>query len=251
MKKIWVALLALLLLLSLCACTDTPAETSTVATADTPIINDTTTLESEEEKVPETEPISYMDIERREARAYGTNYYGFHGDSLLLNLAFPIEWTLEAYDGGYDIIRDGKGVGRLVDGSELEDDHFTVYQSASHRASGVSVAQSIEGSGSEFWYRYVYTYFTDDSMRTVTLTADLAEIDETSEQRLLEGAYTVPAIRSETSGVLSDCLGDESSILIVGNSFIGTSDIGEILSEMFSQNGKTCKVQAISRGYAR
>ncbi len=248
MKKTCGILITLLLILFLCACTDTQTETGTANTTD---ITDTTTTESEEQKVPETEPISYEDIERREARAYQTNCYGFRDEDTLLNIALPIEWSLELYDGGYDIIRDGKGVGRLYGGSDMGDDTLTVYQSKSHLSNGVSVTQYIEGIGSEYQYRYVYTYFTDDSMYNVTLTADLAEIDATSEQKLLTSAFLLPKKRSETAGILSHYLGDGSSILILGNSFVSTSKIGNILNEMFAQNDKSCQVKAISRGYAR
>jgi hypothetical protein len=71
------------------------------------------------------------------------------------------------------------------------------------------------------------------------------------EQALFTSANAVPKSSSDTLGVLSDCLGDSSSILILGNSFIGTSNIGDVLREMLRINGRSCTVTAISRGYAR
>ena len=239
MRKIWSMIIILSLLLSLCACTDTPIETG----------SNTTATAGDTQNTPETDDTSYMDIERIEARAYQSKYYSFRGDDTLLSLTYPIEWSLEAYDGGYDIIRDGKGVGRLVGGSAVESG--AVLESDSHTVNSVNVDKFIERDGAEYRYRYVYSYSTDQGTRQVTLTADCAELDTTSEQRLFESVYAPKKSWSDTTGILSDYLGDESSILILGNSFIGTSDIGSVLSEMFAKNGKTCQVRAISRGYAR
>ncbi len=241
MKKQYILFTFLVaLLLLLCACTSAPDDTTTAPKAET------------------TEPvveISYEDVERRTSVAHKTSTFGFPEDGILLNLAYPNEWTLSKESEGFEILRDDIIIGYLVVETAHDEDEWTVLATEKHSERGVSVTKYIErigaGAAVDYRYRYVYSYTSDDERRTVTLTAALSEIDGKSEEKLFTSAFTLKKTTSETVGILSDYLGDSSSILILGNSFIGTSDIGDVLREMLRVNGKGCAVTAISRGYAR
>ncbi|MBO4979600.1 MAG: hypothetical protein J6D16_04255 [Clostridia bacterium] len=248
MKKIHLLLVALLILSALlCACTGTPED----STAPETTLPETTAPETAEPVIE----ISYDDVERHPSGAHKTGTFGFTGDTLLLNLSYPSDWTLSRVGDAYEILRDEIIIGHLGADDTPDGDEWTTVAFDEFTANGISVAQSIErigsGAGVDYRYRYDYVYWFEDEMRAATLAVALSEVDEACEQALFTSACAVPKSSSDTLGVLSDYLGDSSSILILGNSFIGTSDIGDVLREMLHINGKKCTVTAISRGYAR
>jgi hypothetical protein len=87
-------------------------------------------------------------------------------------------------------------------------------------------------------------------MRVITLTADYTEVDAQSEEKLCVDAFTIEKEENNIDGALLGCVEEYSPILILGNSFISTSNIGIILKEMLELNAKGCRVKAISRGSA-
>ncbi len=236
MKKPFLFLTALLLLLSSCA---GQAEDKAVGAG-------------EETTAPIVETTSYEDIERRPTSGYKSFYYGFRSDSTLLMLSHPMEWKLAEADNGFDILRNGETVGALFGAPADDTADFTVLHTESHTKNGVRVNKYIEQRNADavFRYRYVYEYLTDGHTRTVTLTADCAEIDDRNRDRLYMDVLAFDQIQSDTLGALASDQGDPSSILILGNSFISSSDIGNILTEMLQNDGRDCTVEAVSRGYA-
>lgn len=255
MKKLCIFLLLLSLLLS--SCTSTVKNESN--TGDTEPPKDTVREETEDiENTPDEQPEpvdddAYKSIERRRAENYEADYYGFENDSELLNIASPKEWILKDSDEGFDIVRDGQVIGYLIGYNSYDTDEWKVLESESHSVNDVYVSKFIERKNgtADFRYRYVYTYSTDGRSHTVTLAVDCAEVDGKTEERLYTYVFTLEKLRSETVGMLSDEVGDPSSVLILGNSFVGTSKIGDILREMIELNGKSSKVGAISIGNAQ
>jgi hypothetical protein len=74
------------------------------------------------------------------------------------------------------------------------------------------------------------------------------ELASTVAQRKLTSALYRPIYTDPRIGALA--VEAPSSILILGNSFINSSNVGGILDEMIYNNNKSCDVRAISRGYA-
>lgn len=193
--------------------------------------------------------ISPEDIERRNAEGYKTSFFAFANDGVLLNITHPKEWSFQKTEAGADIIRDGKTVGTLSLG--IPEDGFETLSTEKLTQRGVTATKRLEKKGTaEYRFRYVYKYESGKRSRNIYLTAALGEVDEKSEDRLFKGVLTVDKVKSDTMGVLAEKLGDDSYVAILGNSFVSTSDIGAILTEMFDINGKRCRVTAISRGYA-
>lgn len=238
MKSPLPLLIVLTVLLLLSSCTDL-AESGSETT------NDETTA-------PIIETTSYEDIDRRPSNGYKPFYYGFHNDSTLLLLSHPMEWELAEADGGFDILRDSETVGSLFGAPADDTADYTVLHTESHFKNGVRVNKYIEqrNGGTGFRYRYVYEYPSDGHTRTVTLTAACAEIDDRNRDRFYSDVLAFDRIESDTLGALASDQGEPSSILILGNSFISSSDIGSILTEMLQNEGRDCTVEAVSRGYA-
>lgn len=237
MKKTLILLFALLLLLSSCkGATDSGGATTMDETTTEPL--DTT---------------SYEDIERRQAAGYKTYHYSFKNDRILLRIKHPTEWSLTETAEGFAILRDGEMIGSLVGAPSDDVATFTPLKTESHSIDGVYITKYIEqrNGNTEFRYRFVYEYPHGSSTRTVTLTAACREIDGQTEKKLYSEAITVDKISSPTLGELHYSLKNPSSILILGNSFIGSSDVGDILTEMLENEGKDCSVTAIATGFAR
>ena len=197
------------------------------------------------------EDASYEGIKRQKARSYRSKYLGFKEDTTFLQLECPVLWKLKETNTGYEITRSGTSVGQVVSGEAEDAENWEILSSESSEKNGIRVTKCIERKKGtkNFRYRYVYAYMIGEIAHTVTLTAAYAELDETGEQKLFDNVTYIDQYSSGSRGVLS-ASGEPASILILGNSFIATSDIGNILREMLTQNGKACDVEAISRGYA-
>ena len=212
------------------------------------------TTEDDTETVEQVDPFenaSYEGIKRQKARSYRSKYLGFKEDTTFLQLECPILWKLKETSAGYEITRSGTPIGQIVSGEADDTANWKILNSESSEENGISVTKHIERKkGTKtFRYRYIYEYTVGENAHTVTLTASYAELDATGEQKLCDDVTYVDQYSSGSRGVLS-ASGEPASILILGNSFISTSNIGNILREMLTQNGKACDVEAISRGYA-
>ena len=236
MKKAFITiLLALSLLLTGC---DTETETTTAPESTDTVQND----------------VGYENIPRNEVKAYTLKLFGFEGDDHALALDIPREWGMTKSDGqSYSMTRDGKDVASLYVGSAPDEDEWTSVKQETSSGLGVTIECNIEKKGSDdgvlYRYRYTYSYKTGEKQRVVTLVSDCAEISKFTHSKLIYAPETRSISSESTVGMLSskkNC----SNILILGNSFIGSSDIGSILRDMLNKNGKSCNVTAISRGYA-
>ena len=263
MKKATLLLFALLLLLVSCeglgesgvsTVGTTAATTAALPPVTTAALPPVTTAVTTVE--PPVGAPSYGDIVGRPSAGQRATVYAFRADSTLLELTCPIEWQTEPLsDGGFTLLRDGEPVGYLVGTSAADTADRTVLETEARYVDSVDITRYIEEDGeAAFRYRYVYRYSSNGSVRTVTLVADYAELDEAGAEALFLGTATVDKYKSKTVGALSfylDYVCNPPSVLILGNSFVNSSKIGNILREMVANGGKECTVEAISRGYAR
>ena len=107
-----------------------------------------------------------------------------------------------------------------------------------------SIDKSGSGSNLEFRYKYVATL----ENTVITITVDYCELSSNAASSLLRQNSFIT--RSDALGFGTVKPNGNGPILIIGNSFISTSKIGSILSEMLTRNKKTLEVKAISRGMA-
>ena len=203
-----------------------------------------------------TAPSPYEGIDRRPSTNFESTVYAYTNDSVLLKISHPTEWEMVRGEDGFNILRGGVKIGSLCGGNAEDTAAFSILESDTLTVGDVRVTKYIEmGSGEgDLRFRYVYKYPSNGYMRTVTLTADYREVDEALERKLYINLFTEEKFESDTLGVLSgdfENRTDIPTVLILGNSFIGTSKIGNILREMLENGEKDCYVEAVSRGYAR
>lgn len=83
---------------------------------------------------------------------------------------------------------------------------------------------------------------------TIYLRVDYEQLDDSACNKIYYEATTVTAFVNTEFVPISNCNGSKN-ILILGNSFVGTSKVGEFLKDMVKTEG--CSVNAVSRGHAK
>lgn len=248
MKIRYAFIVCLILACALLATACNGAEGTQSATDSPAQSEEQTEKTTEQETVGESE-IPHWKLPCRPIKKHSELHFALDSD-FDLALSISEEWTLSESGGAYDISRDGENIGRISKGS-AESEEWSIIEdySRAHNAS-LRINKFIEkrgaGSGAEYRYRFEYIFENNESS-PISLCVSYVELDGNAADRL----YISPGICSATTlreSFLSDVA--DGSYLILGNSFIGSSDIGFLLREIFALNNKNCSVNAISRGYA-
>ena len=205
-----------------------------------------------QESSNQNEEVPYWKLECRTIKDRSDIHFDL-GDNSNLALSFAKDWVLEkSAEGGYDIKRDSKTIGRISKGS-LESGEWTVadkYLRTINPTLKVNKFIEKNGTGSDVKYRYRFEYnctVAKDPI-LISLCVDYIEIDVNAADRFYKSAE-ISSPTTVKSGMLSSV--KDGNYLILGNSFIGTSNIGELLNDMFSVNNKPTHFNAVSRGYAQ
>ena len=195
---------------------------------------------------------SYLDVVCYPAKNFGTFLVGSLDDTDVLSLLLPSSWVLTKKDASYVISSERGEIGAIFPGVARDAALWEPACEEENRAmTTVSVGKIIEKSvdGSGFRHRFTFTYRSNNGERTITLTSNYAEMDSYAQTVIRLGAKTKQLRTDPKIGIVS-APSAKKSVLILGNSFIRTSNIGNILQEMCDKNGKNCSVTAYSRGYA-
>lgn len=237
MKKVIKALsLLICICIILSACNKIPSERNTEATPENDIqINP-------QDLLPSPDTVFF------EPSKYKKTRFAVRDDSCGLILHFPTEWSITALsDKEYLLSRDGNNIG-LMTSNEPDTSEWLVLEEAAQSVSGISIERALERKGEDFRYRFTYTFESENATQCFTLTAIYEEISDFTMMKLFsperDDFYTDPGF-SKLEGA-----NEYKSILILGNSFIGTSQIGDILNGMLKSNARKCNVTAISKGHA-
>lgn len=200
----------------------------------------------------------YLELERRKIGEVVDSFFGFEKDSRALGLPLPKDWRVTGgKQNGYRIQRDGQEIGWLKAGTAELPNGAEVLDSATSNYGALSIewtlvydpAEDSDGNCYRNWFDFSYP--EDGTERTVTLCVDYTELSEFAVRKLLYSSQ----LRKRTSDAGFDTLklkpeNDGKPVLILGNSFIGSSDIGTILQDMCYKNGRQVTIEAISVGYA-
>ena len=245
MKTKFIKLIGIICAIACLASSCTQSDTNT----DTEI--DTQPTESASESVVEATEEPYWKLECRTIKSKEDIHFDL-GSNYNLVLSFSKDWSLEKIDGGYDIKREGNGIGK-ISLSKLESAEWIVVDDFSRTLNSTLTVKKFiekrgEGEAAEYRYRFEYTCTPEKTPILVSLCLNYVELDANAADRL----YKQSSISSPTtvqSGMLSSV--KDGNYLILGNSFISSSDIGSILADMMYINNKSANFNAVSRGYAQ
>lgn len=195
---------------------------------------------------------SYLDIECYPSKNYGSFLVGSQDDADVLSLQLPISWILTKNDSSYVISNERGEIGKIFFGVAQDAALWKPACEEEHKTTAtVSIGKIIEKrvNGSSFRHRFTFTYQSNNGDRTITLTVNYIEAASSAQNNILSKVKTKQVRTDPKIGIISAPTA-KKSVLILGNSFINSSQIGNILQEMCGKNGKTCSVTAYSRGYA-
>ena len=230
--------------------------TQTDITTTQPII--TTTAPSDD--VPgyiddPSEDDDYRDLECTKVDDFVMTPISFEGSDRFISL--PLSKNLKLFKGdeenSYDIYYFNRyKIGKIFKGSVDDLDVWKNVYSRKRSEENFVYQRNIDKYGTgdtlKFRHRFYFKCSINGEMKDATLIIDFQEIRSVDAQSLYnEISYRL--INSEPNKGCID-VKNPSRILIIGNSFVNSSNIGPILDEMLSNNGKNCEVNAISRGYA-
>ena len=268
-KKTLCLFFSLLLALSLLSCetASLPKETDDTTQESNDTDTAESTAESTEEITEETteeppEPIdpndrSYLELPCRETSGADDASFCFAGDRLMLTLTLPEAWTVAEDADGHLLLRDGAVIGFVQAGVAELSEERVVLETETLTNGRIRIEQSVIGTPAHnaedrYSRRYVYRYTVGDVERAFTLEVGYTELDKFRSDKLLD-VYTL----TRTSDLLepgSIHIAPEDAykpILILGNSFISTSQIGAALQEMCNASeSNQYEIHAISVGYA-
>lgn len=235
MKKAFAILLIISVLL-LCGCnavsneTEKPTESETVAPT---------------EKATDPKE-AYLDIECRQASAYKKLYFGKENSEQAFIISLPNDMELKQTVEGYELLRGGAVVGNIYYGDRSSESGWETVKSQNSDTNGVNKKILVEmGNDSTFRHKVIYDYGDGEK---VTLTCDYAELDFEAIRMVAMAARIETVGNPLNLNTLSEL--KDKKIIILGNSFINSSKIGEIFKAMVTANGKSLDITAISRGYA-
>ena len=208
-----------------------------------------TSSSSQKSTSSETEKkITYEDIECEETDFYQTVRLVAADSSTQLALQLPYAWSIKRSGGTCNILYQGDKIGHIScnDGSsQYSTNEFSVDMTYSDIYLTHNINR-INGTNS-FIRVFSFTYEdADGDSETLVLTVNYEEIGPKAIATMFESMQTVHHNSNNISGALKIENGI-GRILILGNSFIATSSIGNILQKMCSDD---LTVEAISLGYA-
>lgn len=196
----------------------------------------------------------YLKIPLQECPGFVKNYYCVKDTYQTIGLPFYENWEQrEDGEGGRILLRDGKEIGRLISGAADDLEEWKdLDQKTSSSSAGLVINEYLEKTGTgatlRFRHRYTYSYREDGVFHRITLTVNYGELDKAAQDALRKeveyGEHTVNPRLNELSELR------DKRILVVGNSFIGTSQIGNIYNQIAERSGKEELMMAVSEGYA-
>jgi len=212
-----------------------------------------TPVDSVTQNQGDPDDLKYKDITCRVTNDFVSTAIALQNSNYSFELNIPGDWELKRVSGGMiSITRENTEIGSIARGTAEDAELWRIVDEQSMQISNMTVSRYIERSTTEgellFRYRFCYSYTENDAQNTMSLTVKYEEADVGTADKLLGGCLINDTSAVTKFGYLSELR--DASLLILGNSFVNSSNIGNILREMFSLNQKSCSVEAVSRGYA-
>lgn len=218
-----------------------------------------TTLQTESgvASQPDKPDTGYLAVECYEATGFDACHFCMEDHTTALTLRLPRSWTLIDADngGGYTILRDGFVIGRIYTSDTIcADTEICLLQEQLETGETpveTCVLKATNGTESGYLRRLRFTYLDEAGTQSLVLETDYAELSAFSLNKMAFDVETPTTEKTLALGSLKQFgANGRGSILILGNSFINSSQVGSILDAMCQTGGSNVSIDAISRGYA-
>lgn len=167
-----------------------------------------------------------------------------------LQLELPNDWKFTKYNKTtLNITRAGKNIGIVTsDNLPASAEEFdTICNTVGNTEASMIIARYKENQKDVFYWDYVFATNINGKTYTTKMHINYTELDEHSANDILQNFEIIEPLKPvldifKTNGA--------KQILILGNSFIRTSEIGSFLNDMLSTTENDFSAIAISRGMA-
>lgn len=173
-------------------------------------------------------------------------------NSDILHISIPKRWSCIKKYGGYDIKEFSKEIGSVefVEGDIYETDGKQVFVETK-QIQDISITHTINEINSneqnEYTHTFIYEYQDSyDEIMSVILNINYEKVDENTAAKLMD-EVTIDRLHAGNCMGIVPIYDNRGQILILGNSFIGSSQIHNTLQKMC---GSAITVVAYGRGSA-
>ena len=240
MKKIFLILILVFLSLIFVGCEVVDGSDSSTTSSVTSS-NKYTDDSSEDEFYKDITCVDHKEFKEIDVHISGLNDF--------ITLRIPKLWDIVGSGSEYNIVYDGRNIGKISKGISDDLYNWKTVKAAETNLESVKIYTYIDKFGAKESLRFRHrVYFEFESESGFTLEVNYKEITSVNIASMQYRAAVRPVTSDPKMGCLN--ISDPKNILIIGNSFINSSSIYSILTEMMSDNWKDCNVDAYSRGYA-
>lgn len=182
----------------------------------------------------------YENIKCKTSKQISIRYFSFgDGGCKVLSLPLPIEWTFKESTNGYDILCENVKIGTIKSGNASLGADEKNCDSDSFVYDMFDLSWNLISCGGEFIHRFVYTCTLNGIDRAITLEVGYAEIDDFGLNKVKYSTDIVTMRTESRLGTIDlSARAGEKPILILGNSFVGSSQVGSIFEQMCNAGTK-------------
>ncbi len=229
MKKYTILMLVVFLIFTFCSCGRSEKDNTDISSAN----------------------LDYTDIECEKYDKFEYTYFSDKENSKILRINMPKKWNFEKSEQGYNIVEFSEVIGNITicdefvsenNGqcvSETEIDAVDVF--VMHTINKFQVDKDVSYS-----HTFIYKYEDINGSKNIVINLPYEKVSIDTASKMMNHTNLEKPARDEYLGVLR-IKDNRKRILIMGNSFINSSEIGDTLQKMC---GSSIIVDAYSRGYA-
>lgn len=193
---------------------------------------------------------SYKDIPCTVINNFGQVALSVKNSNSMLLITFPKEWKISKNSNGSTIIKNNVKIGNITASAPSPVDKSLNVFSNVITTNDVKITHTINrvANNNDSYVRILnYNYYDENKInKNITITVPYQEINSSAVYKMIIDTKKAALSTNNNMGTLK-ITDNRNKILILGNSFIATSAIGNILQQMC---GDKIVVEAHSRGYA-
>ena len=253
MKKTVSLILLTALLFTFVGCEQLPVETDPLPTETEPVTESLTETDPPETDPPETKPpIQISDVTCDPVSEWKNISLTWKNVEKAISIPFPTDFKLKKYDDQtYLILRNGIDIGDVRTGDPTTAINFE--KTASYQRGDIELSYQLrrvrEGSGEAFRHVFGFYYLDGSKEHALFVELDYVVLDAAGAQYICD--RFVMADPHSGAPILSLEGGNSSkTILVAGNSFVGTSRVGVYFTQFVDRGNQPYNVYWNSTGYA-